>query len=720
MKTYKETIELLAQRQMKKAISLQKNEISKFQDWALFDEVVNIEETYGMMLKYFSEGVDDQKRKEVYDSLVSRMLVLAEKTKRQYGFRNLSTAYYSKLRAVSRQSRTLLYYTNRLQAHNPQTLFDSITSVTSEMADLPRRTLVEELFDYIWVAAVFTEEEYSEIIGMFDKSYLSVAEKQWLASAVTLSLLCYYDVNKLELLVSLTDNENPKVACRAIVGLSLLMLYHRERFSIEAPHRLLDFRPDLSSTWCMLQVMYFTTSNTKRLRKQMETDLMPLMMNIQHKVNPEKLQDILEDEEADLPAGIDPEIVRKIRNSMQSMNDQAIRGFDIYYSNCSALKNYPFFTEIKNWFKPFELNSLGKEHFLNRIGEMLGGNSLCDSDKYSIAATMTSMPDSFKGQIDKVISDFGLPKSKDNNLNDNLSVMRFQQLQSAFSFSLSPDECLAFATTYMQDIYRFFTIKMRNDEEGNPFVGNEDFVIVDSDFIIPRITLEDLAITAAEAYDQRLNRQTICLYSLLSHQRKLTTEEQLKVAHSCAMLEDYQSALDIFESLVDSKQPISNEMLCVYASCLLAEGLTDVAKDIFGQLYEEDESSVSPCVYAMTLKECDCIDEALDVLFKEDYFRPGQSDVEKLMVDCLLINGKADKALKYVEKLIQKNEDLDTDFLLNAAHTYLALGQNVEAIRLYRVVKDSDSSWQFTENDRVLLNNLNVSDFIISLVEDAV
>ena len=194
------------------------------------------------------------------------------------------------MKNVGRQSRTLAYYTNRLQTLSQQHLFASITEGDNTSIDNVHKELVEEFFDYIWVVAKLSEEDKNVLSKMFEADYLCDAEKQWLVSALTLSLLYFYDENKLDLLLSLIDNSNEQTACRALVGLSLVIYEHRDIFEIRAPHELFDFRPELSATWALLQIFYFILSNTKRIRLQIEQDFMPLMMNVRESVNPQKFR----------------------------------------------------------------------------------------------------------------------------------------------------------------------------------------------------------------------------------------------------------------------------------------------------------------------------------------------------------------------------------------------------------------------------------------------
>lgn len=47
--------------------------------------------------------------------------------------------------------------------------------------------------------------------------------------------------------------------------------------------------------------------------------------------------------------------IREIRtgDKLREMNELQLEGADVYMSTFAALKNYPFFREVHNWFYPF-------------------------------------------------------------------------------------------------------------------------------------------------------------------------------------------------------------------------------------------------------------------------------------------------------------------------------------------------------------------------------
>ena len=720
MEDYSKAMELLVKGRMRESLKLLKKQISDIQEWTLMDECMKIEEAYGYMLTYFGKGVADNKRAEVYDSLIDRVLLLTEKVRRQRGMKSSSGLYYSKLRTVSRQSRTMLYYTKRLRSIHQQDLFCAITEEDLQTPDNTWNGLIEELFDYIWVASAFTEEEFREFGNMYEDSYLPDAVKEWLVSALTLSLLYFYNDKKLELLVELTDHYDILVACRAQVGLSLVVQVHKDRFAVKSPHRLFDFQPELSPTWCILQMYYLSMSNTKRLRKQMEQDMMPLFLKMQQNMPMNQLQDLLEDEEAELPMGMDSELLEKVRNGMQFMNEKIRSGYDMYYFNFCKMKHGIFFNEVRNWFKPFSLNTTDEGGFLKLLDGAMEGGMLCDSDKYSLLSMLSSVPDALKKQMEQVAGELGahnMLKAKDV---DNLLWNRYEEFVSELRLSAIPSDNLAYATLYLQDIYRFFKIKLANEPEANPFYKTDELLIIDNALIGPRIDGIDLGTTAIEAYRQRLYGQAIRLFELLGKKRELTDREHLVLASCYAVKCEYSLAADCFEEVLDKGSDVSDDMLCVYAKCLTYAGNAEKALEIYTGLYEKDSPALSLYTYGQLLSQQGLVAEAQDVLFKEDYLRPNQPEVEILLISCLLHDGKAERALPYCENFLKKPVTYKKDYE-NCGHVYFALGRNSEAVELYRKsLNTPDAPFYFSEQDKSLLMSLGIGKLAIALMQDAV
>lgn len=79
-------------------------------------------------------------------------------------------------------------------------------------------------------------------------------------------------------------------------------------------------------------------------------------------------------------------------DKLREMNELQLEGADVYMSTFAALKNYPFFREVHNWFYPFSKQQSNVLKAMKQAGNQ--GGSLLDlilqsgffsnSDKYSL------------------------------------------------------------------------------------------------------------------------------------------------------------------------------------------------------------------------------------------------------------------------------------------------------------------------------------------------
>ncbi|MBO4487189.1 MAG: hypothetical protein J5729_02390 [Bacteroidaceae bacterium] len=696
---YHKTLDLLLKGQLLKAILQQKELIAKLQNWALMDEVVKTEQTYTMMLKFFSDGAEDERRCDIYAKTLTDTLAMAEKIKRQAGLLESANPYYSKMRTVGRQARNLLYYTNRLNALSGQSLFHDIISEDTEPSDSvslsSRLALTEEMFDYIWVAATMTREEYTALEQIITGSILTPGERQWMVSALILSLLGYYDLPKLQLLVSLADahdDKNSNITCCAMIGIALAAMYYRRRFAVQPPHQLFDFMPGIGSEFVELQLRFMIQYQTHRLRPTFDRDFMTLIMQMRGKISDSQLRDILEDEDPELPPGIDPEVIKNIQERLQKANDMAFKGHDMMYPYFKQLKAYPFFRETHNWLKPASVPTPDFQDTLNKLSPLFAYSNICDSDKHSLAATMASMPQTF-GQI----------------VNQQLKEVDGE----------IPNETHNSLPSILQDFYRYFTIRTNRDAEGNPFYGEDAkgeglLLFIDSPLIKARIDEQDAAKAPRWAYNNRLYRHALILNQALASKYPQTDRERSRIAFCYAMLKDNQAAVDTFRSCKE----IPHDMLALYASCLMALGQPHEATMIYERLMTTDEAPLYS--YATALSQCGKFSEACKVLYKEDYVHPGQTKVLRLLAWCTL---KSD-SLKLVESRKSKYKDLYSRLLrasdlkssdwFNAGHASLAEGDTPLAIQYYL----QSGITTFTPEDRKMLIALGVSRLTLNLVED--
>ena len=265
-----------------------------------------------------------------------------------------------------------------------------------------------------------------------------------------------------------------------------------------------------------------------------------------------------------------------------------------------------------------------------------------------------------------------------DNAKDEVLRKRFDNLVESLGLSVSPSESLAYASQYLQDLYRFYMIKFSDMSEGNPFRTIRDsgrptdvpLIVVDNELIFHRMDQNDLAVVATEAYNQRLYKESVILFGLLKHKRILTSKERLVVAFCYAMLKEFDMAVEYFKSVEDEGIAFSSELMVLYSSCLVnSGGHTDTenlehALEIYSNLYEENVKSFPVCNYCRLLIRFGDYITVQEVLFKEDYLRPGQIRIERLLLECLLKTGKPEQALPFCETMISDAQVELDEFLM--------------------------------------------------------
>ena len=736
---YRHTLDLLMEGHLLKAIRLQKEQIAHLQNWPLMDELVKMEETYTLMLKYFAEGADDERRRDVYTDMLDRVLNMTEKIKRQMGFRDSNSAYYSKLRTIARQGRTLIYYTRRLQMDSSQQLMQSIIEddVNADLKDNNgRASILEELFDFIWVMGKMSEEEYDALETLFAGSSLNGGEKMWLVSAVTLSLLCYYDNLKLNLLVNIADSfndsptsDNAVLFSRVLVGISLAAMYYRRRFALRPYDLHFEFKQEIDKAFCMIQLQCLVQYQTQRIRKSFDQDFMSLINQLKGKIGDvDELKNLLEDEDPELPPGIDPDLIRSIQERMKQVSDMAHQGLDMMYYQFRQLKNFPFFRESRNWFKPTSVPTPDFDATLGKLAPLLNLSRLCDSDKHSMAATLSSMPQTFGQLLLTQMKEFDLQSLSAQELmhEERERILATYDTQFPdFSTFMVYSSTTAYATSYLQDLYRYFTIRMEREPEGNPFCASPELLFLDAPLMMTCIKPQQLNRISDYALKMRLYRHSLNLNTPTIYPELVRSGALQRSAFCYAMLKDSHSAVESFRRCEQEGFTLSDDMWALYASCLMSEGQPYEAIRVFRQLFANEESSLSLYSYAVALSQTEQYAEACEVLYQEDFLRPKQIRVVRLLAwvnmkrlalpqEGLDMFAELKDALALYQRLLIMEPLRGADWF-NAGHAALACGNVAQAIDYYT---RSDIT-AFSADDRSLLTALGVPSLTLRLVEDA-
>ena len=214
-------IELLEQKRLKLAFLSIKELLAELSDWHYSDKFEEIENGYKYMLQYMQKGVIDPMQRNLYRKFISESYALTDRITDKLLLKDEYIQYYTKRRYFLSQADSI---------ENIYTRFDkdlaniSLAEIIEENGDSNNqknhlRVNIEQetdnLFNYIWTSFNCPEDDANKIASLFDDIVIPANIKALLISAITLALLQYYEENKLELLISLIENnEIGRASCR--------------------------------------------------------------------------------------------------------------------------------------------------------------------------------------------------------------------------------------------------------------------------------------------------------------------------------------------------------------------------------------------------------------------------------------------------------------------------------------------------------------------------
>ncbi|MDE6379428.1 MAG: hypothetical protein K2L11_03070, partial [Muribaculaceae bacterium] len=437
--------------------------------------VSKAESTYRYMLDYFSRGLADPGRDAMLASLRLDLLDIAQKIDKD---------------ALATDSPELYFSTLRMCRLRPASLKASLDKVVElkAMADLalssgqypdtvmPRIEEEEEkIFNILWTADSLRPDEYSEVTAAVAGGGLPYTTAALSVAAVGLSLMRYYSRDAFLMLMDLVKAEDYRVSARALS--TLILALSRWATVASTDVRLTEALQSLTDidgmTDRIRNVVKITvrTRDTDRVSRKMQREVIPGLMQF----GPDIIQRLKKTSEeasfSDLEAN--PEWEELLRDSgledkLRELTEMQSEGADVMMVAFSNLKNFPFFRQIRNWMLPFTV-----QHPMLRplktidddgVSSMLEMSGLmCDSDKYSFAFSIASMP---AAQRSMVLSQM---RAQTEQMKEQLSDLKALKAGTEYEEEL---------TRYFRDLYRFHKLFPKRGEFFDPFEKALDFTFI--------------------------------------------------------------------------------------------------------------------------------------------------------------------------------------------------------------------------------------------------
>ena len=672
-------------------ISMQTNQ------WELRNRIESTLMAYGYMLQYAEQGMDDPNRKTFYKQTLRTAYELTDATNIALLAQKTSAMYYDRIRTLQLQP-TKSYSELQMQLESytedlstSPLLFHDEKRLKAEMEKLDKmhESAINELFDKTWATPYWTENDAREANEFLQSMLVNVNDLAIMVSAITLSLLHIFDVKKLHFLLDAYQHESLQVNQRALVGTLITLQKHEERISLypEIVSRLslLCEKDTFQKNLHTIQMQLLITRETAKIDKKMREEIIPEMMkNAKQLNNPKFRFDESEDSEDRNPEWDEWMDKSGMTDKIKEMGEWQMAGADVYMSSFAQLKHYPFFHQISHWFYPFDLNlpmlsSLKKDFDkspYSPLKQIAHSFYFCNSDKFSFCLAIMEMPKAMKEIALQQIED---QTHMNEEHRDKLEILMNQKI-----------EAKDISRQYIQDLYRFFKLWKRHQEEEDIFRWK--FNLWEHPLLKEALSAEEVTKDLADYLLQKeYLDESFSLYKKLMDNHTLVAETYQKSGYILQKQKRYADAIQHYEH-ADLLQPDNVWTNKHLAQCYKLSGKIDKALEFYRKV-----ESVQPDNLNVALQIGQCLahmekyTDALAYFYKVEYLEKNPSNARRAIAWCSFVSGKYEEAKKYYTLLLQEVSPKAHDWM-NMGHVCFVTRQISQAIKHYRKAQSYEES----------------------------
>ncbi|MFA5973109.1 MAG: hypothetical protein WC780_12220 [Lentimicrobiaceae bacterium] len=685
----------------------------------------DLNQTYRMLLEYNFRGVRDPQRNAVFEKLKVSLLELADKVRQQAFAQTGMHIYELKSRIETQKEIAKEEATRRIDNYSFELEFAKLLNdadLSDQNADknsLP--SISPKLFQLMWLTDKYTETDLLLIKAIRESVSLPWYEKCLAVSAITLSLINCFDKEKFVVLSEFYNDREPQVWQRAFTGLIIAAFIYNKRLELYPLVRTqlieysgdTDFTTDLNILLMQVFKSFETESLTRKFREEILPDVQKFESKIREKLDIDNIitNELIEDKNPDWEQIFEdsPDLLNKI----EKMSEMQMEGLDLFMGTFAMLKNFDFFKEISNWFRPFYKENSdaqssvnedmeGKLRFLEGLEDSF---YMCNSDKYSFCFNIKHLPDE---QGRNIISLF------------NMEAESMREISSEDGLLNKPGKETYVFTQYIQDLYRFFKLHpFRNDFKD---VFNLPWDISDNWLVQNLADNAYILRNVAEFLFSKVHYfEASVLFKVLSQKTEPDQAVYEKLAYCYQMMGNYTLALENYKrtELFDTNRLWSLKKI-IFCYRKLGDNESALKWSLESAALEPND------VYIQTMLGNCYLDlhqyeTALDHYFRVEILSPENIKVFRPIAWCCFVLGKLDLASNYTQRIIA--EGATANDMINAGHIELCLGNKPKAMEDYlaAVSSGSISLSQFAETlefDKHYLISNGIDPTEIQLITD--
>ena len=655
--------------------------------WELNNRIENTLTAYGYMLQYAAQGVEDPTRNNFYLQTLRTAYKLTDTANIILRSAKESSVYYDLIRTFSiRPAKTYAELQMQLETFTedvstaPLLIHDKkLLQREMEKIHHTHESALNELFEKTWATPFWTDTEANEAEQLLQSLLVSTNDLAVMVSAATMSLLKTLDDKKIHFLFEAYQNPQPQVSQRAIVGLIIALAKYPTRINlypdIKSRLSLLCEEESFRTNLFTIQMQLLITRETTKIDKKMREEIIPeILKNTQYLKNSKfnfEEKDDMEDQNPEWQEWMEQ---HHMDEKIKEMSEWQMAGADVYMSSFAQLKHYPFFHTLSHWFYPFDMNQpilapLKKElesSAFSPLRLITASDHFCNSDKYSFCLAMKDMP---KGM-------------KEMNMQqlEEQARMSEEQLNKLEQLTHQKITAEGVSRQYIQDLYRFFKLWKRHQEEEDIFqwhfnlwehplleeiLQEETFMKKLADYLLQKGYLD-------EAYR---------LYNKLLQQTK-TAEVYQKAGYIMQKQKQYTVAIHLYEQ-ADLLQADNIWTVKHLAQCYKLNDNLEKALEYYRKVEAVQPDNLDIALQiGQVLVRMENYKEALSYFYKVEYLEKNPVNAQRAIAWCSFLTGKDEEALKYCHIILQNPSCAGQDWM-NVGHVYFAMRNIREAVKNY-------------------------------------
>lgn len=681
------------------------------------NRVAQVESTYRYMLDFFARGLADPGREAMLASIRSELLGIAQKIDKETAATDSPELYFSTLRMCRLRPASLTETVKKIVELKAMAdlALSSGQYPDSLMAQI--ETEEEKLFNNLWTADSILGDEYDAVAAAILNGSLPYTSSALAIAAAGLSQMRYYSRDALMMLLSLAKAEDIRVSSRALSTLILALSRWPEESADDTP--LKDALLSLCDSDGMPEKIRkvvrtaIRTRDTDRVSRKMQRDVIPGLMQF----GPDIIKRLKETSEessfSDLEAN--PEWEGLLRDSgleekLRELTEMQADGADVMMVAFSNLKGYPFFRQTRNWFLPFTV-----QHPMLRplqtfdddgVSSMLEMSGLmCDSDKYSFAFSIASMP---SAQRSMMLSQM---HAQTEQMKEQMLDLKTLKAGAEYEEEL---------TRYFRDLYRFHKLFPKRAEFFDPFASPLDFTAIP---VVADVmeSADDVAPIAEFYFKRGYYAEALPLLQTMARSSSASPHVWEKIGFCLEKAPGGNQ--DAIEAYMKAQlfNPDSRWIARRLGICYRREADYRNALEYMEMARPEGgvfDRSLSLLI-ADTMMEAGKWEDALKELYRVDYENPDDPEVIRRMARCafrIKDLGKAESLIRQLPEI-----SLSEDDYRMMGHIAFLRNNMAEAARLYRLTvrpNDDKRLWKsqiLTDLDILLSLGASRSDLLLLL-----